>query len=69
MFARICVACVCGACLPQVVMTAISSHPESKPLMIKCIQCLDNIAMANQEHAALVIEVRAPGPESTPRQC
>ena len=39
-------------------MTAISSHPESKPLMIKCIQCLDNIAMANQEHAALVIEVR-----------
>ena len=39
-------------------MNAISEHPDSKPLMIKCIQALDNIAMANQEHAALVIEVR-----------
>ena len=38
-------------------MGAIGDHPSSKPLMIKCIQALDNIAMANQEHAALVIEV------------
>lgn len=43
--------------LLQAVMKAISDHPDSKLLMVRCIQTIDNIAMANQEHAALVIEV------------
>lgn len=42
----------------QVVMDAICDHPEHKALMVRSIQTIDNIAMANQEHAAIVIEKR-----------
>lgn len=38
------------------VVSAISVHPDSQPLMVRSIQTLDNIAMANKENAAIVIE-------------
>lgn len=40
----------------QKVIQAISSHPDSQGLMVRCIQTLDNIAMANKENAAIVID-------------
>lgn len=40
----------------QAIVNAICSHPDSKPLMVRSIQTLDNIAMANQENAAIVIQ-------------
>lgn len=40
----------------QRVISAISSFPDSLPLMVRCIQTLDNIAMANKENAAIVID-------------
>ena len=39
----------------QKVMQAITNHPDNQALMVRCIQTLDNIAMANQEHAKIVI--------------
>jgi hypothetical protein len=40
----------------QKVIQAITSHPDSQGLMVRCIQTLDNIAMANKENAAIVID-------------
>ena len=47
--------CTCA----QAIITAIGNHPTSTQLMVRSIQTIDNIAMANQEHAALVIDVRS----------
>ena len=38
------------------VIGAITAHPDSKGLMVRSIQTLDNIAMANKENAAIVID-------------
>jgi hypothetical protein len=40
----------------QKVIHAITSHPDSQGLMVRCIQTLDTIAMANKEAAAVVID-------------
>lgn len=40
----------------QRVIQAISAHPDSQTLMVRCIQTLDNLAMANKENAAIVID-------------
>lgn len=40
----------------QKVVAAIIAHPDSQPLMVRSIQTLDNIAMANKENAAIVID-------------
>jgi hypothetical protein len=40
----------------QKIITAITSHPDCQPLMVRSIQTLDNIAMANRENASIVIE-------------
>jgi hypothetical protein len=40
----------------QKVMQAITNHPDNQALMVRCIQTLDNIAMANKENAAIVID-------------
>jgi hypothetical protein len=40
----------------QKVVAAIITHPDSQPLMVRSIQTLDNIAMANKENAAIVID-------------
>jgi hypothetical protein len=40
----------------QKVISAITMHPEYQPLMVRSIQTLDNIAMANKENAAIVID-------------
>ncbi len=44
-------------CVFQLITSAIGAHPSSKSLMVRSIQTIDNIAMANQEYAALVIDV------------
>ena len=38
------------------VMNAITMHPECQPLIVRSIQTLDNIAMANKENAQIVID-------------
>ena len=38
------------------IINAITMHPDSQPLMVRSIQTLDNIAMANKENAAIVID-------------
>jgi len=38
------------------VMNAITAHPECQPLIVRSIQTLDNIAMANKENAQIVID-------------
>jgi hypothetical protein len=40
----------------QKVIQAITMHPDFQPLMVRAIQTLDNIAMANKENAAIVID-------------
>jgi hypothetical protein len=40
----------------QRVISAISAFPDHLALMVRCIQTLDNIAMANKENAAIVID-------------
>ena len=40
----------------QVIIKAISRHPDSKELMVRSIQTIDNIAMANKENATIVID-------------
>ena len=40
----------------QKVIQAITEHPEHQPLIVRGIQTLDNIAMANKENAAIVID-------------
>lgn len=38
------------------VVGAITAHPDHQPLMVRAIQTLDNIASANKENAAIVID-------------
>jgi len=38
----------------DVIIDSILEHPESKPLVIRCIQTLDNLAMASAEHSKIV---------------
>jgi len=40
----------------QRIITAITMHPDYAPLMKSAIQSLDNIAMASQDNASIVIE-------------
>jgi hypothetical protein len=40
----------------QRVIQAITEHPDYQPLIVRGIQTLDNIAMANKENAAIVID-------------
>jgi hypothetical protein len=40
----------------QKIIGAISSFPDNQPLMVRCIQTLDNISMANKENASIVID-------------
>jgi hypothetical protein len=40
----------------QRIVRAITSQPDAKNLMVRSIQTLDNIAMANKENAAIVID-------------
>jgi len=39
----------------QTIIRAITLHPDSRALMVRSIQTLDNITMANKENAAIVI--------------
>ena len=38
------------------VLTAMGAHPGHRALMVRCIQTVDNIAMASRENAQMVIE-------------
>lgn len=38
------------------ILTAICDHPESREMLSRAVQTLDNIAMANQEHAKIVMQ-------------
>ena len=40
----------------QTIIRAITLHPDSRLLMVRSIQTLDNIAMKNREYAGIVIE-------------
>lgn len=40
----------------QHVIRAIATHPDKRDLILRCVQTLDNIAMANREHAAIVVD-------------
>jgi len=38
------------------IIEAICNHPEAREMLIRSVQTLDNIAMANQEHAKIVTQ-------------